>query len=726
VPITDRYLFEIDGLASALRVVQFTASEAISELFHLELVIASDDPAIAFADVIGKKALLTMHPDDDGAGRPFHGIVSRFRQGEAGKKLTAYHVTVVPKPWKLLHRQDCRIFQEKTALEIVDAVLKNVGFESGTDFRIALRGTYTIREYCVQYRESDWAFVSRLLEEEGVGYFFEHSESGHVLVIADDPASFEPIGPCIFSPDTGGLARRGNIKRFAYSEEIRTGKVTMRDYDFEKPSLLLEVVTEGTQDTDLEVYDHPGDFSTPTEGGRLAKVHLEDRNLLRKVAEGDGETEKLGAGKIFTLAEHSREAFNQDYLVTRVEHQGSEPTMDGGGEQAGVDPSGGGYAYYQNRFECVPATVPFRPPSVTPRPTIKGLQSAVVVGPAGEEIHTDRHGRVKVQFHWDRQGRKNEKSSCWVRVSQVWAGEGWGAMYIPRIGHEVLVDFLDGDPDRPIVIGRVYHGTNVPPYALPDEKTKSTIKSNSTPGGGGSNELRFEDKKDSEEVYLHSQKDLSIVTENDKNQTTGHDETMKVGHDRTAEVVNDHTEVTGHDRVKQIGNDEKETIGNDRTIEVGRDHVETIAGAMTLSVSKALVEDIGENSSETVGQTKTLTAGKDYAIAVTGKLSTTVDSDAMTDIKLEKMLTVGNKITVTCGDATITVEKNGDISIAGTNLNVKTTADLNIESSGKINVKSTGDVKVESSGKVEVKGSGPMDLTSSGAVKVKGTNVAIN
>jgi type VI secretion system secreted protein VgrG len=729
MPLSDRFLFEVDGLSQTLRVVRFAGSEGLSELFRFEVIIASEEGGIAFDDVIGKAALLTMRADE-GEPRYVHGIVARLRQGDFGKKLTTYHLTIVPRPWRLLHRHDCRIFQEQTAPDIIKKVLEGAGLSAGTDFRFAVQSTYAVREYCVQYRESDWAFISRLMEEEGIAYFFEHEADKHVLAIVDSAASYVPIAgesTVKFRPTLGALSKGEHVQRFHYAEEIRSGKITIRDYDFKKPSLKLESTSknEGALFADLEIYDHPGDYVVPAVGDALASLRLEERSSLRKQGEGESACERLIPGFTFTLSEHAREALNREYLVTRIEHQGAEPTMSEAGTET---------PRYENRFEVIPSDVPFRPALTTPRPTVKGVQSAVVVGPSGEEIYTDEHGRVKVQFFWDRLGKKDEKSSCWIRVSQVWAGEGWGAMHIPRVNQEVLVDFFEGDPDRPIIVGRVYHGTNVPPYALPANKTRSTIKSNSTPGGNGSNELRFEDKAGSEEIYLHGQKDWTIAIENDKNQTVGHDETLSVGHDRTADVGHDQKETIGndetfavvHDRTKSVGHDETESIGNDRTISVAHDHTESIGNDLSLSVAKAKTEEVGEDSAETVGKTRSLSAGKDYAIDVTSNMTTAVGSNQTSDIKLEKKLTVGEKLTITCGDATITIEKSGAVTISGKDISVKATGDVKVEATGAVSVKSSGDVKVEATGKVEVKGSGPMELNASGAVKVKGANVGIN
>jgi type VI secretion system secreted protein VgrG len=729
MPTADRFLFEVTGLSQELRVVRFTGHEGLSELFRFDVILAAEDAAVSFDDVVGHPALLTMQGAAGEDARYVHGMVARFRQGDYGKKLTTYHVTVVPRPSRLLHRHDCRIFQAMTAPVVIQKVLEGAGLASGTDFRVALQGTYATRDYCVQYRESDWAFVCRLMEEEGIHYFFEHEADKHVLVLGDKPAVHAVIpgeATVPFRAPLGAMVESEHVSRFHYAEEIRTGAVTLRDYDFTKPGLLLESKAKGSAFADLESYDHPGDYEVATTGDALAAVRLQERAALRKHGDGESGCDRLVAGSRFTLGDHLREAFNREWLITRVEHRGVDPRLSGAGPDGEIS--------YENRFEVIPSDVPFRPPMITPRPTIKGVQSAIVTGPAGEEIFTDEYGRVKVQFHWDRLGKNDDKSSCWIRVSQGWAGEGWGAMFLPRINQEVLVDFLDGDPDRPIVVGRVYHGTNVPPYALPANKTRSTIKSNSTPGGGGSNELRFEDKKGSEEVYLHGQKDWTIAIENDKNQTVGHDETLSVTHNRSADVGNDQRETIGHDetfevkndRAKTVGHDEAEKIAHDRTIEVGNDHTESIGGAMSLSVAKAKTESVTENSGESVGKARTLSVGTDYSIDVSGNMSTTVGSNQSEKVELEKTLEVGSKLTIKVGDATVTIEKNGDVTVQGANLSVKTTGDVKVESSGKVDVKASGDVNVEASGKVAVKSSGTMDVNASGAVKLKGASVGIN
>jgi type VI secretion system secreted protein VgrG len=729
VPVSqDRFLFEIEGASQSLRVVRFAGHEGLSELFQLDLLIASDDSAVAGEQVLGSPALFTMlGPEDE--NHAIHGMVCRFEQGDYGKKYALYHMTVVPRVWRLQHRSDCRIFQALTAPEIISKVLEGAGIAGSTAYRLSLQRTYRTREYCVQYRESDWAFICRLMEEEGIFFFFEHQEDKHVLVLGDDVSVHAPIAgnaTIAFRPPLGALSWGENVHRFHFTEELRSGRVTTRDYDFKKPGLLIEAEAEAASGADLEIYDYPGVYELPADGKSLAAVRLEERQLHKAVGDGESGCQRLASGATFTLAEHPRESFNRDYLITRVEHRGLEPTM-AEMEASADEPR------YEARFTCVPANVTFRPPLVTPKPAVKGTQTAIVVGPSGEEIYTDEFGRVKVQFHWDRAGKQNEHSSCWMRVSQVWAGEGWGAMFVPRVKQEVLVDFLEGDPDRPIVVGRVYHGTNVPPYALPANKTRSAIKSSSTPGGEGFNELRFEDKKGTEEVFLHAQKDLTIDTLNDKNQTVGHDETLsvtrnrslEVGSDQRVSVGQDEKYAVGRDRERSVGRDESESIGHDRTIEVGHDHTESIGANVVITVGKSMTLEVAEDAAETTGKQKTLTVGTSYAVDVGSSMTTKVGASQTEEIEVDKTIKVGSRLVIECGEARVTIEKSGNIKIEGKQLGVVASGPVTLQGD-KVEVKSSGKVSVESSGKVEVKGSGPMQLEASGAVTVKGSNVAIN
>lgn len=713
------HTFQIDGSSEDLRVVRFEGHEGLSQLFQFDITVACEAPDIAFDSVVGRTALLTFRVGEE--PRHVHGIVARFEQGEEGKKLTAYRAVLVPAVWRLQHRRDSRIFQELATPDILKKVLDGARIP-GSGYRLALSGSYSPREYCVQYRESDWSFLSRLMEEEGISYHFEHTDAGHVLVMGDSATAFAPIAgdsTLAFRTPGGALVGGEHVSRFRYAERVRPGKVTLRDYNFKKPSLLLERTDHASADDDLEIYDYPGDYDAPDPGGALAKVRLEELQAARKTGDGDSACARFLPGSTFTLADHPRDDFNRDFLITRVEHRGHEPTMDAQAPDA---------TPYGNRFEVIPSDVPFRPPQLTPRPTIKGIQTAIVTGPGGEEIYTDEHGRIKVQFHWDRQGKKDEKSSCWIRVSQIWAGGAWGAVFLPRIGHEVVVDFIEGDPDRPLVVGSVYHGTNVPPYALPADKTKSTIKSSSSPGGGGFNELRFEDKKGSEEIFLHGQKDWNTLIEHDKNQVIVRDETLKVGHDRAKRVDNDQSEsIGGHKTIdvakthaETIGEDETLSVGGNRSVQVSGSHDEKVDGdqsvevgggqdvsvgkSMSLSVGKSKSESVGESSAETVGKSKSVSVDENYAVSVTKDMTIKISKNAKEEVGEKKTLIVGKELAIQVGDATITVKKNGDITVQGKKIVVKGTGPIQVEGK-KIDVKSNGDVNVQASGKVKVKGS---------------------
>jgi type VI secretion system secreted protein VgrG len=726
---TFSFTFEIDGLSAVIRVARFEGEEGISQLFQFQVLFTSPEADIAFADVIGKKALLTIH----GAGteaRYVQGIISRFAHGESGKKQVAYRATLVPTLWRLHHRRDSRIFQELAVPDIIEKVLQGAGFSS-SDYTLSLEASHPKREYCVQYRESDLAFISRLMEEEGIHYFFQHTQGGHVLVMGDGSSVHDDIADpaaVVYRPSLGALTAEEHVTRFVYAEEMRPGKVTLTDFNFKKPSLSLLESSAAALDPDLELYDFPGEYDVPDAGGALAKIRLEEAQTARKVGDGESACPRFTPGYLFSLSEHPRDADNRGYLITRVRHQGATPQMGevGGNEQLS----------YANEFLVVPDDVPYRPTRRTARPTVKGVQTAIVTGPAGEEVYVDEHGRVKVHFHWDRLGKSDDTSSCWIRVSQVWAGAGWGAMWIPRIGHEVVVDFLEGDPDRPLIVGRVYHGANVPPYPLPAEKTKSTIKSNSSKGGGGNNELRFEDKKGQEEIWLHGQKDWNIKIEHDKNQLVGHDETKKVGHDETYEIGNDQTLTVDHNRDKTVKNDQSETIGGNKTIAVTKSHTETIGGDESLdvsggrsvsvskdhtesvsgnqtvavggdqsiSISKGKSESIGQSSAESVAKSKSVTVDEGYTLTVTKDGAVKFGKNLKQEVGEKHTMIVGKELGIQVGDATVTITKDGNITVQGKNITLKGSGPIQVQGS-KLQLKSDGDVSVEASGNVKVKGS---------------------
>ncbi len=675
-----RFSFVVDG--NEWRVADFTLREQMSAPFELQIGLVTEEEA-QLADCVGKTALLTIESTDQ--DRYLHGIVQRFTQTGVDGRFFLYQARVVPQLWLLSLTRDCRIYQNKSVPDIVKETLERSRLTSDL-FAFRLQGTYLPREYCVQYRESDLDFISRLLEEEGIFYFFEHSNDKHRLVFGDGAVNYLPIAgeaEVVFNPGDGLVAEEEAVIGFHLSRQIRTGKYTLRDFNFEKPSVDLTAENEDKENTQLEAYDYPGEYTTTGEGLRLAQIRLQEAILFKERADGKSVVPRLTPGSTFTLRDHLVESCNQEYLLTSVVHKGAQPQVLEEKMAARAATS------YENTFEAIPSAVTFRPERTTPKPVVEGVQTAIVTGPSGEEIYPDKHGRVKVQFHWDRLGNKDESSSCWMRVSQLWAGAGWGAMFIPRIGQEVIVDFIEGDPDRPIITGRVYHGTNTPPYPLPAEKTKSTIKSDSSSGHGGFNELRFEDKKGDEEIYLQGQKDWNILIKNDKAQNIGHDETLAVGNNRT----------------KSVEKDQGETIGQNKTISVGKHHNETIGENVTRTTGKNESVSIGENSNTSVGKDDTLniggksdvSVGKEASITVGKDMTTTVGKSSVTQISEDMQITVGKKLGIqaadaitidsdrqlvlSSGSASITLKKNGDITIKGNKITISASGNLVLKGS---------------------------------------------
>lgn len=598
--------FEIDG-CGPLHVARLDGSEALSELFHFHLTLRTEPTDSALSGVVGSAAVLTL----GGVGDPrqVHGIISQFRQGASTRRHVVYHATLVPKVFRLLHRFDARIFQENSTPEIVELVLKDAGITTA-DYRLSLEQSYAPRDYCVQYRESDWCFIARLLEEEGLFYFFEQGEKGTVLVIADGSSAHAAIGApstIPFHPPGGAMIRSESVSALEAIEQMHPGKVTLRDYDFTKPGLSLESNASGERHADLEVFHYPGGYGTPTTGDRLARVRTEEHHAGGRTIEGETSCTRLAPGSTFTLEEHPLAELNTRYVISSIQHEGTHLAAEAGPP-------------YAARFSAFAEGVPFRAPRLTPKPALHA-QTAIVVGPPGVEIHTDKHGRVKVQFHWDRKGKKDEKSSTWIRVSQAWAGSGFGAMALPRVGQEVIVDFLDGDADRPIIVGRVYHGTNTPPYSLPANKTRSTMKSLSSPEGEAGNELRFEDKKGDEEVYLHAQKDLLVVVENDRKETVGKNMTITVE------------------------GDSEESVTGKKTIEVKGDKFEITCGQSKVKITQSSIEI------------------ESPEVKVKGMTSVTMQGESKVDIKASGEISVK-------ADGQVTVKASGICNVKGASVKV--------------------------------------------------------
>ncbi|HKT06815.1 MAG TPA: type VI secretion system tip protein VgrG [Gemmatimonadaceae bacterium] len=503
-----------------------SGSEGISMPFRFDLsLMATPDTDVDPKQLIGQSVTVSIADATGGSARYINGVMSTLAQTGSDSTFVWYRAQIVPGLALLTRRADIRIFQQKSVTDVIEAVLK----EAGIDYKLSTTGTYQPLEYCVQYRETDFAFVSRLMEEYGIFYFFTHSKSKHTLVLADSSSAHQtcPGQDSIrFHATTSGSSDEDTVSSWELTHEFRTGKYTLTDYNMETPSTSLTVsepTTVKLGDNDkYEVYDFPGAYGKKSDGDTLVRVRMQDQEARTVVASGSGSCRAFTSGYRFDLKEHPRSANNGQYVLTVVSHSASNGSYLSASEGPGP--------HYWNTFTCIPFSAPFRPERVTPRPMAYGLQSALVVGSSGEEIWVDKYGRVKVQFFWDRQGKKNEQSSCWVRVAQPWAGKNWGFVAWPRIGQEVLVAFESGDPDRPIIVGSLYNAEMMPPYALPANQTQTGIKSRSSKGGGTDNynELRFEDKKGSEEILIHAEKTLTTQVEADEVRTIGQDRTTNI------------------------------------------------------------------------------------------------------------------------------------------------------------------------------------------------------
>jgi uncharacterized protein involved in type VI secretion and phage assembly len=672
-------VFQLEGgEADQFLVLRYRGTEGVCQLYRFEIELSSTDTT-EFDGVVGKRACLSVYTD--WGARWFHGIISRFEITGHGVDKTYYRAELVPEVWLLTHRYQSRIFQQKSVKDIITDVLTEAGIASDRFDLSGVQGASSPRDYCVQYRETDYNFICRLMEEEGIRWYFEHTEDGHVLKMADS-AEYAPIegeAEIPYQPPAEMNVSEEHVYRFRLGQCVRPGSVVLNDFNFENPKLNLESKQDCERDTGLEFSDFPGEYTEQSVGQTLASMRAEEFESGRVLGVGQSNSPRLSPGKTFDLTEHPAELLNGSYLVVSAVHEGRQSTegttggLNGRGrlldprvyetvvraqqhENEGIrqlaeallqivsrlhvgDPSAhraltqwlyhagqvcrdlpstavacGGNPLealvlpnliddvsrsmsvdlqtpvHECRFECIPADVVYRPPRVTPWPVVRGTQTARVVGPSGEEIYTDEYGRVKVQFPWDRRGAMDETSSCWIRVSQGMAGGQYGMMFLPRVGQEVVVDFLEGDPDKPIIVGRVFNADHMPPYALPDEKTKSVIKTHSSKGGGGTNEIRFEDLKDSEQILIHAQADLHVCVGNEERHNVKKKQYLIVEGEQRQKI-------TGHRSVKleakdalDVAGSQSVVVGGDVFHDFGGNHDHKVASEYHIKAATIVVE----------------------------------------------------------------------------------------------------------------------------------------
>ena len=679
------------------RVVRHALHEQLSEVSWLVCCLErdADDPPEP-SSLIDQPAVFTLNKDDGAEKRTFVGSVVRVRRTEE-----LVEVLVAPKAWRMSRRADCRIFQKMSAVDIVKKVLDGAGVDK-TDWKTS--GTYAPRDYTVQYRETDLAFVARLLSEEGIYFSIQHDAQNDTVVFGDDPKGFGPIdGPSTLAyrsnfhhADVGVLALVTDVTR---TQQVRSDKTCLRDYDPDKPKLKLES-TAKTDKAAAEVYAWPGRFTDPKVGDRLAQVLLDSLRADGDVVTGEVAVLSLVPGARFTIEEHPYAPLNQEYLVVGVDHDGQDKQLFAKTHEVGGKDS-------SCRFRAIPTkTVAYRPPRRLREHFVAGTQTAITTGPSGQEIYTDKDGHVKVQFHWDRIGTNDEKSSVWMRTSQLPTG---GSMLLPRMKWEVAVSYLEGDVDRPFVMARMYNVATPPPYKLPDHKGRSSIQTATTPGGGSSNEIRMCDDAGSEEMMMNASKDMSV----------------DVGNNTTEAIIANLTRSVGSNHNLNITNSFNGSVGASQTIAVSGTqdvHVQTfmvdqVTGAHTLAIGGARSMKVGGDHKRTVGGDSTLKSGGMMIDLVVGAANEhgLADYSHTVGAALVEM-TAGGRSTIVGGDRSETA------TLAKV---IYTPAGRSVDVSGTMNQKVAGLVYRKTDADLgETSGANFMEVAT-GAQLLKATNITI-
>ncbi|MDR6949308.1 type VI secretion system secreted protein VgrG [Pseudomonas sp. 2957] len=587
-----RFTLTLEGARHDLKVLEFTGREAISQPFRFELELVSERPDLDLESLLHGQAFLSF----DAQGCGIHGQIYQVGQGDSGKRLTRYHLSLVPRLTYLGHRINQRIFQHQNVPQIVTQILKDHSILRDA-FEFRLGSEYPEREYCVQYAESDLAFIQRLCAEVGIHYHFQHSPEGHLLVFGDDQTVFPKLPePTLYLPGSGMSAGAPAIQRFNVRVETRTSVVTRRDYNFEKPRLSLESRSDGEQRPVLEDYHFPGQFNDRETGKGLTRRALERHVADYRQAEGTSDESSLVCGHFLQLTEHPRSDWNDLWLLTCIEHRGRQPQV----LEESVTSDGESFQGYRNTFVATPWDVVFRPALCLEKPRMSGYQPAVVTGPKDLEIHCDEYGRVKVQLAWDRDGELNEYSSCWLRVATGWAHDHYGSVLIPRVGMEVLVGFIDGDADKPLVMGCLPNAATPVPLDLPADKTRSIFRSQSSPGGGGYNELRIEDKKGAEEIYLRAQRNWTQHVLNDQQLQVDNQRSVVVTGTARHELKADEQRITHGQRQTEVRQDDHLSVLGDRQVRVNS-QATSASAQIHISAGQQVVIDGGASATIQAG-----------------------------------------------------------------------------------------------------------------------------
>ncbi|MCO8121107.1 type VI secretion system tip protein VgrG [Stieleria sp. TO1_6] len=668
-----------------LLLTSFSGSEEMGRLFHYQLDMISDDAKIKPQDIVGTAVGWSIELADQ-SRRHWHGFVSSLSRGDVdlnGRR--NYRVEVVPWLWFLTQTSDCKIFQETNVPSIIDAVLSDYGF---ADYQPDFQLDHKDWEYCVQYRETDFNFLSRLMEHEGIFYYFQHTDGAHKMVITDhkDGYSSLPESTVDFPGDTGGRAIEDHLTSWERRFQFVPGKFAQRDYNFKTPTDDLQTDTGTVVDlpdvADYELYDYPGEYADKGVGSGETRLRIEAEEARHDIVNASSLCKTFQSGGRFSVGQHrDSDEEGAEVVITKIRHSAKEPMA--------YETGGDNDLAYHNEITCLPSSRVFRPTRSTIKPTISGIQTAVVTGPPGEEIYPDEFGRVKCQFHWDRYGQKDDNSSCWIRVSQVHAGSGFGGIDIPRIDQEVVVSFLEGDPDRPLITGRVYHAQNMPPWELPANKTQSGYLSRSSKDGGkdNANAIRFEDLKGEEQLWIHAEKNQDIEVENDESHWVGRDRKKQVDRNERVGIGKDRTESVGHDENIAIGNDRTENVTRNESISIGQNRDTDVGKNESLSVGENHSQSVGKDETIDVGGNRTETIGKEVQVTIGQSRMQTIGDDDQLQVGKKFALVAADEILLQTGSASILMKKNGDIQIKGKNITISGSGKIGMKASGKMMLK---------------------------------------
>jgi type VI secretion system secreted protein VgrG len=734
-----RSITAITPLGDQLLFSAMSGREEMSRLFEFQVELLSESHTISPPALLGKSISLDIMTHQGGK-RYLDGHCMRFAYLGNHGRFYKYQATLRPTLWYATRGSDVKIFQKKSVPNIIKEVLGKYPIT----LKLNLTESYREWDYCVQYRESDFNFISRLMEHEGLHYHFEHASGNHTLVISDAVDTHKPFpgyaSVPYYPPDaTYSDNEKDHFNSWLVTQAVDPGTYVTTEYDFKKPKADLKLVQaqpKGHANASYEIYDFPGGYTELGDGEHYSKVRMEALQNQQETVVGSGHMRGAAPGYLLSITNQKRSDQNRKYLVTACDYAMRDNQYEA---------DGSGSYDFQAQMTAIPASDPYRPKRLTPKPHTTGPESAVVVGPKGEEIYTDQYGRVKVQFPWDRIGKKDENSTCWIRVSNPWAGSNFGAIHIPRIGQEVLVDFINGDPDRPIITHRLYNEDNMPPWGLPDNKTQSGILTRSSKGGapgdgmkngvGSANALRFEDMKGKEQLWLHAEKDQLTEVENDEDKWVGNDRRKTIDRDETNVIHRDRTETVDRNEKINVHGWRTEEVDLDETITIHKNRKERVDNNETISIGDNRKEDVGKNETISIGNNRTKKVGDNDKLTVGGNQIHTIKQNrvdtvamgVMENVGIAKIETIGAGYVLNVGAVMTTTVGIASYENIGTKKGVTAGTSIAMDAGEKITISTPGSIVIEAGKHITISaGDSSIELDANGTINIRASTIQLD